>query len=89
MLILTAKANRQISSTSSEIVAYVNERVLANTRVTADEIAHKLDISHGIMHKIIVEHLEFRKICARWVPRLVTEHKAQQWLLEVGREFFT
>ncbi|GBM95206.1 hypothetical protein AVEN_113990-1 [Araneus ventricosus] len=54
-----------------------------------DEISNKLDISHGSLHKIITQYLYYRKVCVRWVPCLLTEeHKAQQWLSDVGREFF-
>ncbi|GBN12572.1 hypothetical protein AVEN_21969-1 [Araneus ventricosus] len=35
------------NATNSKIVARVNESILANRRVAVDEIANKLDISHG------------------------------------------
>ncbi|GBN22908.1 hypothetical protein AVEN_142014-1 [Araneus ventricosus] len=57
------REGRPSTATNSEIAARVNESILANRRVVADEIANKLDISHGSMHKITVKHLEFNKIC--------------------------
>ncbi|GBM33847.1 hypothetical protein AVEN_175684-1 [Araneus ventricosus] len=58
------REGRPSTATNSEIAALVNESLLANRRVAVDEIANKLDISHGSVHKIAVKHLEFRKVCA-------------------------
>ncbi|GBM75450.1 hypothetical protein AVEN_182320-1 [Araneus ventricosus] len=58
------KEGRPSIATNSEIAARVNESILANRRVAVDEIANKLDISHGSVHKTIVKHLEFSKVCA-------------------------
>ncbi|GBO33846.1 hypothetical protein AVEN_249908-1 [Araneus ventricosus] len=55
---------RPSTSTNAENVARVNERILANRCSTVDEIANELDILYGSVHKIIVDHLEFLKICA-------------------------
>lgn len=54
-------------------VARVNEIIQSNRRVTVDEIAETIGISFGSAHEIITERLEYRKVCARWVPRLLTE----------------
>lgn len=32
-------------------------------------------ISHGSIHAIIKDHLQFRKICAQWVPHQLTEEQ--------------
>ncbi|GBN66401.1 hypothetical protein AVEN_231629-1 [Araneus ventricosus] len=53
------REGRPSIATKSEIAARVNESILANRRAAVDEIANKLDISHGSMHKISVKHLEF------------------------------
>lgn len=42
--------------------------------------------SHGSVHKIITEQIKFHKVCARWVPCLLTEeHKRKHF--ESGFEF--
>ncbi|GBM48987.1 hypothetical protein AVEN_55201-1 [Araneus ventricosus] len=54
------------TATNSEIAARANESILANRRMAVDEIANKLDISHGSVHEITVKHLEsskVRKVC--------------------------
>ena len=55
-------------------------------RVTIDDIAERLRISHGSAAKIAGE-LGFAKVCARWVPRQLTDaHK--QARLEACLELF-
>jgi hypothetical protein len=46
--------------------------------VTLDAIATKLGIGHDSVQEMIGS-LSYRKLCARWVPRLLTEdHKVQR-----------
>ncbi|KFM67462.1 Histone-lysine N-methyltransferase SETMAR, partial [Stegodyphus mimosarum] len=74
------REGRPATATKSEIAARVNECILANRRITINKISNERDISHGSVHKIIADHLEFRKVCARWVPRLLTEeHKGKRF----------
>ena len=50
--------------------------ILKNRRVSIDEVAHSLNVGHGSAYKIVHDMLGFRKVCARWVPRELTEeHK--------------
>ncbi|GBM13265.1 hypothetical protein AVEN_144404-1 [Araneus ventricosus] len=58
------REGRPSTAINSEIAARVNESIFANRRATVDEIANNLDISHGRVHNITVEHLEFSKVCA-------------------------
>jgi histone-lysine N-methyltransferase SETMAR len=44
---------------------------------TVDKITSEVNISHGSAHSIIMEHLRFSKVCARWVPRLLTRNQKQ------------
>jgi hypothetical protein len=49
------------------------ERVIReNRRVTANEVAAMLDISHGPAHHIIQDVLQFHIVSARWAPRQLT-----------------
>ncbi|GFS99359.1 mariner Mos1 transposase [Nephila pilipes] len=42
------------------------------------QIANELDISRRNVHEINADHLQFHKICARWMRRLLTEkHKVK------------
>jgi hypothetical protein len=56
----------------------VDEIIQGDRRVTVDTIARKLGIGYSAVQEII-ESLGYRKVCARWVPRLLTEdHKGQR-----------
>ena len=61
---------RPLSATIGENVAkLLND----DRRYSFDEIAHESDISHGSVHRILTEHLQMRKIAARWVPHMLLE----------------
>ena len=56
----------------------VEEIIKEDRRVTRDAIATKLWTGHNAVQEMIGS-LGYRKICASWVPRLLTEdHKVQQ-----------
>jgi len=55
----------------------IDEIIKEDRRVTLDAIATKLGIWHNAVQEIIGS-LGYRKICARWIPCLLTEdHKVQ------------
>ena len=45
------------------------DTVLLDGRVTIDEVAHVLQISHDSAYEMMLNKLGFRKVCARWVPK--------------------
>jgi len=56
----------------------VDEVIQDDRRVTVDTIARTLGIAHSAVQEMI-ESLGYRKVCACWVPRLLTEdHKGQR-----------
>ena len=56
----------------------MDEIIQEDRRVTVDTIARTLGIGHNAVQEII-ESLGYRKVCARWVPRLLTkDHKVQR-----------
>jgi len=56
----------------------VDEIIQDNRRVTVDTIARTLGLWHNAVQEMI-ESSGYRKVCARWVPRLLTEdHKGQR-----------
>lgn len=55
----------------------VDENIQDDRSVTVDTIARTLGIGHYAVQEMI-ESLGYRRVCARWVPRLLTEdHKGQ------------
>lgn len=53
-------------------IAAVEAVVKENCRVTLNDIAACLKISHGSSHHIVHDVLQFHKVSARWVPRQLT-----------------
>jgi len=49
--------------------------ILENRQVTIDEVANHFEISHGSAYDIIHNWLGFRKVCAKWVPKELTEEQ--------------
>ena len=56
----------------------MDEIIQDDRHVTVDTIARMLGIGHYAVQDMI-ESLGYRKVCAHWVPRILTEdHKGQQ-----------
>ncbi|PNF29997.1 hypothetical protein B7P43_G06215 [Cryptotermes secundus] len=57
----------------------VENLIRADRRVTIDTIATAICCSHGMAYLIMNDRLGFHKVCARWVPRMLTlQHKMQR-----------
>ena len=64
---------------TNENIERVREMILSDRRVTIDKVAYCLQISHGSAYEIIHNRLGFNKVCARWVPKQLTQlHKQQR-----------
>jgi hypothetical protein len=61
-----------------ESIAAVEALVMENRRVSVDEIAEILNMSHGSTHHVIHDVLQFHKVSARWVPRQLTPELKQR-----------
>ncbi|PNF19635.1 hypothetical protein B7P43_G01081 [Cryptotermes secundus] len=92
------KRSGQPSIITDDLVELVREHVMENRRVTIAELSsHVPQISCTLLHEIVMEHLLFRKLCPRWVPKQLTpEHKTKcmesaftflQWYRDDGDEF--
>ena len=58
---------------SEELVADVEKLVAEDGRVTISWIAERLHVSYSTIHRILHDHLNYRKLSARWVPRLLSD----------------
>lgn len=67
------RAGRPRTATDDETVEKVREMVTNNSRVKVREIEDTLKISKERIGHILSEILGVSKICARWVPRLLTD----------------
>ena len=60
-----------VEATTPEIDK-IHDMVMDDRRVKVREIASAMDISSERVHNILHQHLNMRKLSARWVPRLLT-----------------
>lgn len=65
---------------TADLVTAVDEKVRENRRFTISALSLEFpNVSKTTLHKIVSEHLKFRKLCSRWVPRLLSdEHKTKR-----------
>jgi hypothetical protein len=55
-----------------EIIEQVHDMVLDDWRMKVREIAETIGISKEHVGYILHEELDMKKLCTRWVPRLLT-----------------
>jgi len=60
------------SATPPEIIEQVHDMVLDDRRMKAREISETIGSSKERVGYILHEELDMKKLCARWVPRLLT-----------------
>ena len=71
----TSHQRRPRTSTTPENIAAVRDLIKGDRRLTVVEICQELGISYGSVESIIKNELQFRKISARWVPRLLSDQQ--------------
>jgi histone-lysine N-methyltransferase SETMAR len=66
------REGRPKSTTTPEIIEQVHDMVLDDRRMKVREIAETIDISKERVEYILHKELDMKRLCARWVPRLLT-----------------
>ena len=66
------REGRWKSATTPEVIQQVHDMVLDDGRMKLREIAETIGISKERVGYILHEELGMKKLCARWVPRLLT-----------------
>jgi len=66
------REGRSKSVTTPEIIEQVQDMLLDDRRMKVHEIAETIGISKERVEYILHEELDMIKLCARWVPRLLT-----------------
>lgn len=78
-----SRSGRPKTAVNDANIQRIDELIRTNRRITQDEISAYLNISHERVNHIINKELKYRKICARWVPRMLTdEMKKKQSRIE-------
>ncbi|XP_076059708.1 protein GVQW3-like [Oratosquilla oratoria] len=70
------RVGRPATSTTDARIEQVRALILSNRRLTIDDVANHMHISHGFAYEIVHNRLNLHKGCARWVPKqFCEEHK--------------
>lgn len=69
-------ASGRPSSTTTELnTVRVDEMIQNDRRVTVRAITAELGLSYGTVQRIVTDVLRYSKVCARWVPRALSEEQ--------------
>lgn len=74
------RSGRPSTSITEENIKKVEKLVLEDRRITIKHLAEVLKISFGSIQSILTDSLGFRKVSARWVPRMLTEENKKRRL---------
>lgn len=58
-----------------DTIAQVDELIRQERRISIDELAERVKISHGSVHTIIHDHLGYRLLCAQWMPKILNDRQ--------------
>jgi hypothetical protein len=64
-----ARPGCPVETATEATVQRVEELIRPDRRITIHSAATALGCSHGLTYSIMHDRLNFRKVCARWVPR--------------------
>ena len=73
-----ARPGRPKSSVAKANIAAVKIVVEQDARLSVKDIASCTGISEGSVQTILKKRLDLKKVCARWVPQLLTEQQKTQ-----------
>ena len=74
------RPGRPKTSVTKANIAAVKIVVEQDAQLSVKDIAGCTDISEGSVQTILKKRLDLRKVCARWVPHLLTEEQKTQRL---------
>lgn len=79
------RSGRPNSAVVSENITKIHEMILSDRKLKLREIAMELKISEGSVFTILREHLSMKKLCSKWVPRLLTPDQKKQRIFDSER----
>ena len=56
-----------------DFVDAVRDVIYGDRRMTVRDICNETGMSYGTVYRILTDELHMRKVCARWIPRLLTD----------------
>lgn len=74
----TSKGAGRPTIIDESLTSDVTNALQKDARMTVRDIACSFDIGTATAHKILTEKLNMERVCARWVPRLLTDIDQQR-----------
>ena len=71
------RSGRPTTSTSPENIEKVHKLVIENRRISLYELEEATGISYGSIHNILHDEPHMSKVCARWVPKMLSDDMKQ------------
>jgi hypothetical protein len=62
---------------SDENVERVRSLVVTDRRLTVRLVANELNMNKNAVHQILIDHLDMRKVCAKMVPKNLTDEQKE------------
>ncbi len=72
------RSERPVTSRTEENIAKIHQIMHENRQLTVRSIAEQVNIDRGTVRKILIEDLDMRKVCAKMVPKKLTEEQKQR-----------
>ena len=72
------RSGRTATSRTEENIVNSRQLLRANRRLTVRSIAEQVDIDRETFRKILTEDLDMRKVCAKMIPKELTEEQKQR-----------
>jgi histone-lysine N-methyltransferase SETMAR len=69
------RLGRPVTEITSENIEQVRTIINDDPYITVEELQAQTDLSHGTIQRIISDHLNLRKITARYIPKHLTGSK--------------
>ena len=66
------------TSITSQKVQEIKELLDKDRRITVREVSQRVDCNVGTVHTIIHDDLNMRRLCARWIPKMLSECQKTQ-----------
>ena len=63
---------------NASTVDNVNDVIRSDRRQTVREVGEKLGLSKISVHRVLNKDLSMNKVCARWIPRLLTDNEKER-----------
>jgi len=72
------RSGRPATSRTEENIVNVLQILSENHRLTVRSIAERVNIDRETVKKILTEDLDMRNVCAKMVPKVLTEEQKQR-----------